>query len=135
MFMGQFSHSLDEKGRLIIPSKFRDELGRQFVVAKGYDSCLYAYSNEEWMKFASEITELPETIEDNRIKRRYFLSTATDVEMDKQGRVLIPPYLRDAAKIDKDVMIAGIGKKLEIWDSALWAEVTGSAAAEEIARR
>ncbi|MCI2048388.1 MAG: division/cell wall cluster transcriptional repressor MraZ [Lachnospiraceae bacterium] len=133
MFMGQFSHSLDEKGRLIIPSKYRDELGREFVVAAGYDTCLYAYSKAEWQRFAAEIEELPEKSRLNRMKRRRFLSSATDVEMDRQGRVLIPGFLRDAAKIDKDIVIAGIGRKLEIWDKGLWEESLNSEEMEAIA--
>jgi MraZ protein len=126
MFMGQFSHSLDEKGRLIIPSKYREELGREFIVARGYDTCLYAYSNSEWNRFAEEIENLPETSLKNRQKRRFFLSTATNLEMDKQGRVLIPSYLRDPAKISGDVVIAGVGKKLEIWSREIWDSVTNS---------
>ena len=133
MFMGQYSHSLDEKGRLIIPSRFREELGREFVVAKGYDECLYAYNNEEWEKFAESVMELPETRKVNRDKRRYFLSTASQVEMDRQGRALIPGYLRDAVGIDKDIVITGVGNKLEIWSRSKWDEVTGSDAMAKIA--
>lgn len=125
MFIGRFDHALDDKSRMIIPSKFREELGRTFVLAQGYDTCLYAYSAEEWEKFAEEITSISETSKKNRMKRRYFLSTAMEVEMDKQGRVIIPGYLRENAKIERDIIIAGVGKKIEIWSRDEWEAITG----------
>ena len=125
MLIGQFSHSLDDKGRLIIPSKFREELGREFVVAKAYDDCLYAYTNAEWEKFVSQYENIDERSKDERDFRRYFIGTASAVEMDRQGRFLIPSYLRDAAGIRDDVMIVGIGRKLEIWSAENWNRFNG----------
>lgn len=123
--MGSFSHSLDEKGRLIIPSKYREELGREFVVSKGYDTCLYAYSNAEWQKFYDEIMQLPDTSAKNRRRKRYFMVNSANVEMDRQGRVLIPAEIRALADINGDILIAGLGNKLEIWNRDLWNATNG----------
>lgn len=118
MFIGTYNHTLDEKGRLIIPSKFREELGSEFVITKGLDGCLFAYNNTEWKAFEDKLRALPVTSKDARNFQRYMLGGAGNVEIDKQGRVLIPANLRDHAKLDKDVVLLGVGTRIEIWDQA-----------------
>ena len=103
MFMGAYSHTIDAKGRLIIPAKFREGLGERFVVSKGFDGCLQAYDPESWKDIA-----------------RFFLGGAVEAEIDKQGRILIPATLRQYAGLEKDVTLVGSGSKVEIWDSAKW---------------
>src|SRR5690554_131721 len=104
MFMGQFQHSLDPKGRVIIPSKFRDQLGESFVLTKGLDHCLFVYPKEEWNVLEQKLKSLPFTQKDVRAFIRFFFSGAVETEMDKQGRILIPPQLREHARIEKDLM-------------------------------
>lgn len=122
MFMGQYSHSLDEKGRLTVPSKFRESLGLQFVVTKGLDGCLYAYPMEEWKKIETKFSETPLTSKDARKFSRFFFASACEMEIDKQGRVLIPQNLRDYAGLLKDVTLAGMLNRIEIWDSKRFEE-------------
>lgn len=122
MFLGEYNHSIDAKGRLIVPAKFREELGEEFVVTKGLDGCLYIYPNNEWDKFEKKLSELPIGKGDIRKMVRFFLSAATRVEVDKQGRILIPVQHRDFAGLDKDVVFAGVGKKIEIWSKSKWEE-------------
>lgn len=127
MFVGQSSHSLDDKGRLIIPAKFREALGRSFYLVIGYDPCLYAYDEAEFEKFAESIADIDEGPAENRDDRRYLLASAADCELDKSGRVLIPDWLREAVGIrpGHDCIIAGVGRKLEIWDKDVWNEKFG----------
>lgn len=116
VFMGEYNHTLDAKGRLIIPSKFREELGDTFVITRGFDGCLFAYDNEEWLAFTEKIRSLPLSNKDARSLARFFLSSANVGEIDKQGRVLIQGPLRDHAGLTKDIVLLGVGNRVEIWD-------------------
>ena len=115
MFMGEYNHTIDAKGRLIIPSKFRESLGEEFVVTKGLDGCLFVYDNHEWHVFEEKLKGLPLNSPDARKFTRFFLAGAATAEVDKQGRILIPPVLRDFAALEKDVTLIGVGGRVEIW--------------------
>ena len=133
MFMGEYNHSIDNKGRLIIPAKFREQLGDTFVVTQGLDGCLFIYANEEWEAFTEKLKQLPLTNLKARKFTRYFLAGATSCEVDKQGRILLPQKLRQSADLTKDVVLAGVGSRIEIWDSARWEENSTYEDMEEIA--
>ena len=120
MLLGEFNHSIDEKGRLIIPAKLRDELGENFVICNGLEGCLFVYSQEEWNKFVTELEALPRMSKDARIYKRYFFGSASEGTFDKQGRVLVPPPLRKTANLEKDVVLVGVQDHVEIWDKARW---------------
>ena len=120
MFIGEFHHTIDDKGRIIIPSKFREKLGNQFIITRGIDNCLFVYSNDDWMKITNKLSSLPFTKRDARIFNRFFLSGATDVELDKQGRVNISSPLISYANLTKDCVIIGAGDRLEIWAEESW---------------
>ena len=124
MFMCEYNHTVDAKGRLIIPAKFREALGDEFVVCKGLDDCLYVYSNQDWEAFAKQLTSLPLTDKDARQFVRFFMSGASQVEVDKQGRILVPPSLRTYAQLDKEVILAGAGHRIEIWDKDRWESIS-----------
>lgn len=116
MFMGEYNHTIDAKSRLIIPSKFREILGDEFVVTKGLDGCLFVFDNTEWTAFEEKLQKLPSlTNPDVRKFVRFFMAGATTVEVDKQGRILIPTGLRDFAALEKDVVMIGVGSRMEIW--------------------
>ncbi|MCI9314959.1 MAG: division/cell wall cluster transcriptional repressor MraZ [Lachnospiraceae bacterium] len=115
MFMGEYNHTIDAKGRLIIPSKFREALGDTFVVTKGLDGCLFVYDNEEWNAFEEKLKALPITNKEARQFVRFFLAGAAEVEVDKQGRILVPNILREFAQISKDVVLIGVASRIEIW--------------------
>ncbi|NLU10570.1 MAG: division/cell wall cluster transcriptional repressor MraZ [Tepidanaerobacter acetatoxydans] len=137
MFMGQFQHSLDQKGRLIIPSKFREMLGQSFVLTKGLDSCLFVYPNSEWTVLEQKLKALPFTQKDARAFIRFFFAGAVEAEMDKQGRILIPMQLREHAHIDKDVVVLGVSNRVEIWSQEQWESYNAKAALsyEDIAEK
>lgn len=120
MFMGEYNHTVDEKGRLIIPSKFREELGNEFVVTKGLDGCLFAYDMKEWGILEEKLRSLPLTNKDARAFSRYMLAGAAQVEIDKQGRALVPSLLRTFAGIEKDVVLIGVASRFEIWSKEKW---------------
>ena len=120
MFMGEYNHTVDTKGRLIVPSKFREQLGETFVVTKGLDNCLFVYDNTEWNILEEKFSALPITNASARKFARFFLGSANICEVDKQGRVLLPAGLRDYAKIDKDTVLVGVGSRIEIWSKELW---------------
>ena len=115
MFMGEYNHTIDAKGRLIVPSKFRESLGDTFVVTKGLDGCLFVYDNEEWTAFEEKLKALPITNKEARQFVRFFLAGAAEVEVDKQGRILVPNILREFAQISKDVVLIGVASRIEIW--------------------
>lgn len=115
MFMGEYNHTIDAKGRLIIPSKFRESLGDTFVITKGLDGCLFVYDNEEWNAFEEKLKSLPITNKEARQFVRFFLAGAAEVEVDKQGRILVPNILREFAQISKDVVLIGVASRIEIW--------------------
>ena len=122
MYMGEYNHTIDAKGRLIIPSKFRDVLGDEFVVTKGLDGCLFVYDNAEWSAFETKLKALPLMNKESRKFVRFFLAGAASVEVDKQGRILLPAVLREFAALDKDVVLVGVGARIEIWSSQRWSE-------------
>ena len=122
MFMGEYNHSIDPKGRLIIPSKFREILGDEFVVTKGLDGCLFVFPNDEWQAFEEKLRTLPMANKNARKFSRFFMAGATTCELDKQGRILLPSTLRDFADREKDVVLAGLLKRIEIWSKARWNE-------------
>ena len=120
MLIGEYEHSLDAKGRLIMPSKLRLDIGESFIITKGLDGCLFVFSQNEWNNFETKLKTLPLSDKNARNFVRFFLSGATECEIDKQGRFLIPSNLREVAKLDKDVMIVGVGTRLEIWNKDIW---------------
>ncbi|MBO4980409.1 MAG: division/cell wall cluster transcriptional repressor MraZ [Lachnospiraceae bacterium] len=141
MFMSEYNHTIDAKGRLSIPSKFRSVLGKEFVISKGIESCLYVYANEDWEKFEQNLTSLPLINKEARQFARFFLAGAAQVELDPQGRILVPTGLREYAGLKKDVVLVGVGTRIEIWDSEKWTEecagvdmetVTGAMAKTEL---
>ncbi|MBR6003320.1 MAG: division/cell wall cluster transcriptional repressor MraZ [Lachnospiraceae bacterium] len=120
MFMGEYNHTVDEKGRLIIPAKFREELGSEFVITKGLDDCLFVYNNTEWKALEDKLRALPLTNKNARTFARFMLGGAATVELDKQGRILIPQVLRTFATLDKEIVLVGIANRIEIWNKAKW---------------
>ena len=123
-FMGEYNHSIDAKGRIIVPSKFREKLGDRFVVTKGLDGCLWVFSTAEWETFSDKLTSLPVARRDARNFSRFFLAGATEAETDKMGRILLPQVLRDYAKLEKDAVLIGAGTRVEIWNKEAWTEVS-----------
>lgn len=117
MFMGQYEHSIDTKGRIIIPVKYREELGENFVVTRGLDGCLFLYPSEEWQTFVEKLQELPSNQNTRKIQRQ-FLSKAMEVTLDKQGRILIPALLREVAALEKEVVFLGMMNRIEVWDKS-----------------
>lgn len=122
MFMGEYSHSIDAKGRLIVPSKFREQLGDQFVVTKGLDGCLFVYPNDEWKSIEEKFRSVPLTTKDARKFSRFFFAGAASCEIDKQGRILLPQILREFAGLEKDVVLVGVLSRIEIWSKDKWQE-------------
>jgi len=137
MFIGEFKHSVDEKGRLAIPIKFRNELARGAVITRGLDSSLFLFPKEEWDKLANKLAGLPLGQSQARAFARLMLAGAMEVELDKQGRVVLPEYLRKYAGLGKNVVVAGLYNRVEIWDAAKWEEYKNSteADAEKIAEQ
>ncbi len=119
MFMGEYNHTIDTKGRIIVPSKFRESLGDEFVVTQGLDGCLFVYPNDEWLNFITELKNLPGN-KDARQLQRYFMAGAATCEVDKQGRILIPNKLREQAALEKDIVFVGVLSKIEIWSKERW---------------
>ncbi len=122
LFMGEYQHSLDEKGRVIIPAKFRDGLGEQFVLTRGLEHSLFVYPLSEWKNIEEKMKALPTTQADARAFVRLFFSGAVECEPDKQGRISIPPHLREHARIKKDLYILGVATRIEIWAREVWDE-------------
>ena len=120
MLIGEYEHSLDVKGRLILPAKIREDMGDKFIVTKGLDGCLFGFSQNEWTNFEEKLKTLPLTNKNARDFVRFFLSGATECEIDKQGRFLITSNLREYAKLEKDTVIIGVGTRIEIWDKEKW---------------
>jgi len=120
MFIGEYQHTLDDKGRIIIPSKFREELGETFVMTKGLDNCLFVYPKSEWTILEEKLKTLPLTNRDARAFVRFFFSGASESVLDKQGRVLVPPNLREHSKLDKDAVVIGVSTRMEIWSKEEW---------------
>ena len=133
MFMGEYNHTVDIKGRLIVPSKFSETLGDEFVVTKGLDGCLFVYDMKEWNVFEEKLKSLPITNKDARQFVRFFLAGAATVEVDKQGRILIPGVLREFAELTKDVVLIGVASRVEIWSKERWNGTASYDDMEEIA--
>jgi len=127
MFMGEYQHSIDNKGRLIIPAKFREELGDTFVITKGLDNCLFVYPNSEWKIFEEKLKTLPITNANARKFVRFFLAGAVECNVDKQGRILIPNNLRTYSGLDKDVILIGVTNRVEIWSKDNWDDYNNEA--------
>lgn len=122
MFIGEYEHTLDTKGRIIIPSKFREKLGDEFVMTKGLDSCLFVYPKSEWSILEEKLKTLPLTNKDARAFIRFFFAGASECNLDKQGRVTIPGNLRKYSKLDKEAVVIGVSTRMEIWDKEEWDE-------------
>ena len=120
MFIGEYSHNLDEKGRLALPMKYRGDLAKGIVITRGLDNCLFLYPKSEWDKLADKLAELPISKANTRAFARLMLAGAMDVELDKQGRVIIPEYLRKYASLKKNTIITGLMNRMEIWDEDKW---------------
>ena len=122
MFYGEYQHTVDPKGRVIIPSKFREGLGDKFIITKGLDSCLFVYSCTEWTNVENKLKSLPFTDKDVRAFVRFFFAGANECEVDKQGRILIPQNLREYAGLNKDIYVIGVSTRVEIWDKQRYEE-------------
>ena len=122
MLIGEYQHAIDNKNRIIIPSKFRDSLGEGFVITKGLDGCLYAYTMEEWKVLEDKLKKLPLTSKDARAFVRFFFSGANEIDIDKQGRALIPQNLLEYAGIKKEIISIGVSTRIEIWGKEKWEE-------------
>lgn len=123
MFLGEFEHTIDDKGRLTIPAKFRAELARGVVVTRGLDRCLFVYPMEEWQKLAGKVSQLPITHPDARMLSRLLFSGAADLVPDRQGRILLPPTLREYAGLDGEAVVIGVSVRVEIWSKSTWQRV------------
>ncbi|PWI57785.1 division/cell wall cluster transcriptional repressor MraZ [Sulfoacidibacillus thermotolerans] len=127
MFMGEYQHALDDKGRITIPAKFREELGTSFVITRGLDHCLFVYPRKDWEALEAKLRAMPLSRADARQFMRFFFSGAAESELDKQGRVLLPMNLRDYAHIARDCVVIGVGARVEIWDLETWKSYTSDA--------
>lgn len=134
MFMGEYNHTIDAKGRLIVPAKFREQLGEAFVITNGNDGCLNIYTREDWETFLEKLQLLPNNGDSRKLKRK-LVAQANDVELDKQGRILVPPALREHAGLCKDVVLAGVIDKIEVWDKDRWEEQADVSDIDDIAER
>ena len=135
MFMGEYRHSIDAKGRIIMPAKFREDIGEKFIVTKGLDGCLFAFSLEEWKIFEQKLRALPISNKDARAFSRFFFAGAIDCELDKQGRFLISSNLREFAEFVKDAVIVGMDSRIEIWAKEKWENTDNNISADEIAAK
>ena len=131
MFMGEYDHTLDPKGRMIVPAKFREELGERFILTLGLDGCLFAYPMGEWEQFVDRLRTLPGTKEGRQLQR-HFMAGAAEVDVDKQGRFLIPGKLREQAGLTKDVVLVGVLSKIELWSKERWEEIEGDGNMEDV---
>ncbi len=133
--MGEFQHNIDAKGRLIVPSKFRESLGESFIVTRGLDGCLFGYPQEAWSELEEKLKQLPLAKKESRQFTRFFYSGAVECSLDKQGRINLPKTLIDYAKLEKSCYLIGVSERIEIWSEDRWKEVSASAGAsfEELA--
>ncbi len=122
MFMGEYNHTIDAKGRLIIPARFRELLGEEFILTKGLDGCLSIYPMDAWETFETKLRALPLTNKNARTFTRFFVAGATNCELDKQGRILVPQTLREFAGLEKEVVLTGNLDRIEIWSKEKWSE-------------
>lgn len=126
MFIGEYKHNIDEKGRLAVPVKFRAKLAQGVVITRGLDNCLFLYSREEWQKLALKLAGLPISQANTRAFSRLMLAGAMDADLDRQGRIIVPDYLRQYADIKKKAVITGLYNRLEIWDEEAWETYKGA---------
>lgn len=120
MFMGEYQHTIDTKGRLIVPAKLREQLGEKFIVTRGMDGCLFGYPLSEWEQLENKLNEMPLSQKDARLFVRYFYSAATECVIDKQGRINLPQNLRTHASLLKNCVLVGVANRIEIWDEERW---------------
>lgn len=120
MFIGEYTHTLDTKGRLIIPASLREDLGEDFVATRGLDCCIFVYPQQEWYILEEKLKSLPLTRKEARIFTRFFFSGATECNFDRQGRISIPVNLRKYAQLEKETVIIGVSNRVEIWSSSNW---------------
>lgn len=135
MFRGRYEHSIDPKGRLSIPARFRETLGERYdsrLVITAYDGCLRAYPFAEWQKLEEKVAALPEFNKDTMAFLRFFYSSASDCPIDKLGRILLPQPLRDYAKLEKDAVLVGVLKRIEIWSKAAWEKAESGVQQQDI---
>ena len=137
MLLGEYRHNLDNKGRMAIPAKFREKLNAGAIITRGIDNCLFVFANAEWEMLAKKLIALPLAQANSRAFVRLMLAGASDVELDSQGRILIPDYLRTYAGLKKEVTVAGLYNRIEIWDEAAWKSYKAKTerASEEIAEK
>ncbi len=137
MLLGEHEHALDDKNRLTLPAKLREQLGERVAVSRGLDGCLYVYSEPEWARLAERVGSLDPFSREARTMQRWFFASGSDAELDKQGRMVIPATLLKTAGIGRDVTVAGVYDHLEIWDRAAWREQqqTVEGSAEDVAER
>ncbi|XNN70565.1 division/cell wall cluster transcriptional repressor MraZ [Bacillus pumilus] len=124
MFMGEYQHTIDTKGRMIIPAKFRDSLGEQFVLTRGLDQCLFGYPMSEWKLIEEKLKALPLTKKDARAFTRFFFSGAVECDLDKQGRINIASNLLQYAKLEKECVVIGVSNRIELWSKSIWEQYT-----------
>jgi len=132
MFIGEYLHSIDAKGRMAVPAKFRANLKKGAIVTRGLDNCLFIYTQLEWKKLLEKLSDLPISQQKSRAFSRLMIAGAMDVEPDSQGRILIPEYLRKFANIKKDAVVAGLYNRLEIWDKKAWEKYKTSTEKESV---
>lgn len=137
MFVGEYQHTIDQKGRVIIPAKFREGLGDHFMITRGLDQCIFVYPLEEWRQIEAKLKSLPFTRADARAFTRFFFSGAMECELDKQGRVTLPANLREYAHLTKECVLIGVSNRVEIWSKAVWEEyyLQSEASFNEIAEK
>ncbi|MBR1523704.1 MAG: division/cell wall cluster transcriptional repressor MraZ [Lachnospiraceae bacterium] len=133
MFIGEYNHTIDAKGRLIVPAKYRDNLGEHFYVMKGYDDCLFVYGEEDFKALGDQIRALPLSNKASRAMSRFFLGSAQESEFDKQGRILVSAPLREHAGLEKDVVLVGVGNHIEIWSKDRYDAAEDSIDVDEVA--
>ena len=126
MLIGEYEHSLDVKGRLIMPAKLREDVGEKFIMTKGLDGCLFGFSEEEWIHFEEKLKSLPLSNKNARDFVRFFLSGAVECEIDKQGRFLVASNLREYASMEKEIVIIGVGTRIEFWNKDKWKKYNSS---------
>ena len=131
-FSGKYNHTLDAKGRVIVPAKFKKNLGDSFMLSLGMDGCLYLFTNERWEEFMEELSNLPASSADVRKMIRVFTANSAELEIDKQGRILIPPELRKKAGLKKEVVFIGVTHKIEVWDKDRYEAAESSDSIDEI---
>lgn len=137
MLLGEYRHSIDQKGRIAVPAKFRDKLSAGAIITRGLDNCLFVFAQKEWQELVSKLMALPLSQANSRAFVRLMLSGATDVELDKQGRILVPEYLKKFADLKKQTVVAGLYSRVEIWDADAWEKYKSKTegASEEIAEQ